>query len=778
MDEAPATMRQALSLFLLFALFACGGSTPTSPTTPDRPPGVADPGFLAQYASTGGFRLGQPTAITLTPDGGEVLFLRSGPRDAERDLYAFDVATGAERVVLTAAQILDGAEERLSPEERALRERLRMTARGIASYQLSRDGRRILVPLSGKLYVVERATGEVKELPSEGGYANDARFSPDGELVGCVRQGDLWVIDVDAGRQRRLTTRPHDDVTNGLAEFVAQEEMGRYRGWWWAPDSSAILFQRTDTRGVEMLYASNPIDPSEPPHAARYPRAGTDNAVVSLHLVSVRSGDPADARQSPAESAEAPAEASGEAPVEAPEPREIRWDRARFPYLAAVRWSRGAPPTLLVQDRRQQVERLLAVDVSSGATRTLHEETDDAWLNLDASVPVWLRDDDASEGAVKRFLWSTERGGRWQLEVRDERGEARTLTPPELGYWELLHVDHEAGEAWVVASADPTERHLWRVPLEGDAAPTRVTEAPGFHTGTFARAGDVWVHASHTVEEGPRWRVRRGGEVVGELRSVAEAPPFRPNVEHLQVGERGYHAVVVRPRNFEPGRRYPVLLSVYAGPGFVRVRKGRDRQLREQWQADHGFIVVSLDGRGTPGRGREWERAIRGNVIDVPLEDQIEGLRALGQRFEEMDLSRVGVYGWSFGGYFSAMAVMRRPDVFDVGVAGAPVCDWADYDTHYTERFMGLPAENAAGYEAANVLTHAPRLERPLMVIHGTSDDNVYFVHALKMSDALLRAGRPHEFVPLAGSTHMVADPAVAQALQGRIMDFLRDGLE
>ncbi|MDH5493984.1 MAG: S9 family peptidase, partial [Myxococcales bacterium] len=278
-----------------------------------------------------------------------------------------------------------------------------------------------------------------------------------------------------------------------------------------------------------------------------------------------------------------------------------------------------------------------------------------------------------------------------------------------------------------------------------------------------------------TPERDPRWRVRRGAEgEVGELSSMAERPPFVPNVEHVLVTDRELRAVVVRPRNFEPGRRYPAVLSVYAGPGHTRVRHSRYSELRNQWLADHGFIVVTLDGRGTPHRGRDWERAIHLNLIDVALADQVEGLRALGERFPELDLERVGVYGWSFGGYFAAMAAMRHPELFRAAVAGAPVVDWRDYDTHYTERYMGLPEQNVAGYDAASVLTYAPQLERPLMLIHGTSDDNVYFVHAMRLSDALLRAGRAHEFVVLGGSTHMVADPGVARSLQDRIVGFFR----
>ncbi|MAQ17226.1 MAG: peptidase [Sandaracinus sp.] len=751
------------SALLCLVLVACGGGTTPCPEpgaqtgatggdiTDDAVIAHDDGGFLELYAATGGFRSGRPTGFEITPDGSEVLFLRSGARDSDRALYAFDVASGREREVLTAAQLLGGTAAELSAEERALRERLRLTARGITSFQLSSDGTQLLVPLSGKLFVVQRRSAEpdsIRELPSEGGYANDPRFSPDGKYVACVRGRDLYVIDVARGTQRRLTNDASETISNGLAEFVAQEEMSRYHGYWWSPDSRTLLFQQNDESGVEVLFASNPIDPAAEPHAARYPRAGTANAQVRLGLIGVNGG----------------------------RTKWVSWDHDSLPYLAKVTWQADAPLTLLVQDRTQQLERILVVDPDTARTTRLVEERDDAWLNIDHSLPRWI-----TGGEQPLMLWSSERSGHWQLELRDENGDlVRALTPPELGYVSTLGVEENGAAVWIEASADPTERHIVRVPLQGE--PQRITRAAGWHEATLGPAVDgepLWVHVADTQAEGMTFAVRRGTErTLHQLADESEAPPFLPAVEFMTVGERGYHAAVIRPRDFEAGRAYPVLLSVYAGPGYVKVRKGRDRYLREQWQADHGFLVVSLDGRGTPGRGREWERATRGNLIELALADQVEGLRALGAAVPEMDLERVGVYGWSFGGYFSAHAVMQRPDVFKVGVAGAPVADWRDYDTHYTERFMGLPDENREGYDAASVLTYAAELERPLMIIHGTSDDNVYFVHALKMSDALMRAGKPHELVVLAGSTHMVADPAVARALQGRIMTFLRTALE
>ena len=268
------------------------------------------------------------------------------------------------------------------------------------------------------------------------------------------------------------------------------------------------------------------------------------------------------------------------------------------------------------------------------------------------------------------------------------------------------------------------------------------------------------------------------GRQLRQLQSVAEQPPFIPQIELTAVGSRpSFHAVLVRPRNFDSRCRYPVIVSVYGGPHAQTVVAAPSAYLLQQWIADHGFIVVSVDGRGTPSRGRSWERVLKGNLIDIPLDDQVAGLKALGRKYRELDLDRVGIYGWSFGGYFSAIAVMRRPDVFDVGVAGAPVAEWLDYDTHYTERYLGLPDDNPSGYADSSVLTYAKNLEKPLLIIHGTADDNVYFSHSLKMSNALFRAGKPHDFLALSDFTHMVADPLVTTRLYQRIVDYFRDHL-
>ncbi|MCH7592688.1 MAG: DPP IV N-terminal domain-containing protein [Planctomycetes bacterium] len=707
---------------------------------------IAEPEFIEQYAATRRFSLGRPRSIRPAPDGSAVLFLRSGPRSFVQDLYEFDTTTGRERLLLTADQILQGAEEQLSVEELARRERARMTARGIARYRLSKDGSRILVSLSGRLFVIDRASDGITELSSDKGFPIDARFSPDAKYVSCVRNGELYVTNFATGKEEQLTSGAGGNITNGLSEFIAQEEMGRHSGYWWSPDSSRLVYQQTDTTGLETMHIADARFPDREPHTWPYPRPGKTNAKVRLGIISVTGGDTT----------------------------WVKWTGERYPYLATVKWKENSPLTILVQNREQTAEALLTVYPNSGATSLLFVESDTAWLNLDQSMPYWLPDG-------KAFLWTTERYGAWQLELRDRFGTVlKRLTTLDFGLKGFVSFDKQSRSVYVRATENPIETHLYRIALDNaSAAPVQLTHEPGLHGFTFSKNHEVFVHSYNTITGDSRQVVRRAdGTEIGVLKSVAEQRPFTPNVEFTVVGDGPtFHAAIIRPRNFRPEGKYPVIVSVYGGPHGQVVQASPNRYLLQQWMADHGFIVVTLDGRGTPSRGRAWERVIKGDLISIPLEDQVSGLQALGRDYPELDLHRVGIYGWSFGGYFSAMAVMQRPDVYHVGVAGAPVADWMDYDTHYTERYMGLPQQNADGYETSSVLTYAKDLVRPLLIIHGTTDDNVYFTHALKMSNALFRAGKEHDFLPLSGFTHMVADPKVTRRLQERIIGYFEKHL-
>ncbi|WP_172992005.1 S9 family peptidase [Lacipirellula parvula] len=704
--------------------------------------------FLQRYAETYRFSHGRPAAIVVTPQEDAILYLRSGPRSFVRDLYSFDPATGKESVLATADKLLGGGEESLTPEEAARRERMRVAARGIASFQLSKDGDQVLLPISGRLFVLNRQDGKVTELKSDAGDPLDPQFSPGGKSIACVRDGDLYVIDVSSGAERRLTTGGGGLISHGLAEFVAQEEMNRMHGFWWSPDSKKIAYQETDETGVEELFISDPANPSKPPQSWRYPRPGRANAAVRLAVVSVEGGAP----------------------------RQVEWDREQFPYLAAVTWAKGAPFTIVVQNRRQTEELILAVDDRTGVTRELHRERDDVWLNLVDEMPRWIDDG-------KSFLWMTERGGAWQLELRGPTGDLLgTLTTPELGLRGIVAVHEDRNEAIVVAGENPTEVQLYRVSLDPqNPHAERITTESGIHGGVWAAdGGGIYVHSFANLRGENRLDVcRSDGEKIGTLPSVAEAPGFVPNVTIERVSaDPELYAAITRPLDFNKNKQYPVIVSVYGGPHAQTVVSNSAKYLLDQWLAEHGFIVVSIDGRGTPSRGREFERAIHGDFITLPLKDQVAGLKALAKQHPEMDLDRVGIHGWSFGGYFTAMALLQQPELFRVGVAGAPVVDWADYDTHYTERYLGLPDENIEGYRRSNVLTYADRLAAKLLLVHGTADDNVYFQHSVKLADALFRAGQPFEFLPLRGMTHMTPEPLVNERLHERMIDHFQRYLQ
>ncbi|MFQ5461832.1 MAG: DPP IV N-terminal domain-containing protein [Phycisphaerae bacterium] len=745
-------MRTLGCLIALMGLAGCtsAGAVRWGGDSSHRPQVIASDQFLKDYAATRRFSAGRPTSIRLTPDGQSVLFLRSEPRSFVQDLYEFDTQTGNERLLLTVDKILAGADELLSVEERARRERMRISARGIVSYRLSKDGAAILVPLSGKLFVIDRSTGHVQQLNRDFSYPIDPKFSPDGKYISCVRDSELFITEIESGRETQLTFGATENVTHARAEFVAQEEMGRYTGYWWSPKSDLIVFQQTDTTGLETMYIADAMHPEREPQSWPYPRPGKKNAKVSLALMPITGGSPV----------------------------WINWDHARYPYLASVKWNEEkAPLTLVVQNRTQTEEAILAVDLDTGSTSVLLVERDDAWINLDQSVPRWLPDGSA-------FLWTTERNGARQLELRRRDGSlVRALTPVAFrltGIASVYAADGMFKEIYLRGSDDPTQSHVYRLLPELPAAGLkRITWEPGLHGVAFSKNHKTYVH-SFTHPDGTFTQTvhRADGSEIGRLRSNAQPSPIVPNVELTTVGsDPTFHAAIIRPRNFDASRRYPVILSVYAGPHAQVVRANPMIYLRQQWFADHGFVVVSIDGRGTPARGRAWERVIKGNLIQVAMDDQVAGLKALGEQYPELDLKRLGVYGWSFGGYFSAMAVLMRPDVFRVAVAGAPVTDWLDYDTHYTERYMGLPEDNPEGYKAASALTYADELKRPLLLIHGTADDNVYFKHSLNLANALFRAGKAYGFLPLSDFTHMVAEPEVTVRLYSRMIDYFIEHL-
>jgi dipeptidyl-peptidase-4 len=639
----------------------------------------------------------------------------------------FDVPLVRERLVVDPSTILgDAAEEELAPEERARRERTRETGGGIVSYALDRDARIAAMALSGRLLVADLVRGGTRELAVPAPVF-DPRPDPTGRRVAFVHERSLYVADIADGAVTRVAGEDRADVSWGVAEFVAAEEMHRDRGYWWSPDGDTLLVTRVDESAVKRLWISDVAHPDSPPRPVRYPTAGSPNATVEAYLLAL----------------------DGTAPVR------VTWDRDAYPYLVAAQWDAHGP-LVAVQTRDQRRLVVLGVDPSTGRTAPLATQSDDDWVDVIPGVPRRLGDG--------RLVTVGAAGDAVALLV-----DGTTVTPPELEVRAVLAVADD--EVLFTAGAEPTDVGVWR--WDASAGLASLTPAAGVHTA--AVGGGVRVIGSSGMDHaGTQWVL--GGHTFA---SRAETPLISPAVELMTIGARRLRVGVLLPRDHEPGSPLPVLLDPYGGPHFLRVQNARRLWLEPQWLADQGFAVVVADGRGTPGRGRAWARAIKGDLAGPALEDQVAALSEVAARHPDLDVTRVAIRGWSFGGYLAALAVLRRPDVFHAAVAGAPVTEQRLYDTFYTERYLGTDPDGAhrSAYDGSSLLSDAATLRRPLLLIHGFADDNVLTAHTLQLSQRLTESGRLHSVLPLTGITHMTPQEAVAENLLTLQVEFLRQAL-
>ncbi|MBP2330804.1 dipeptidyl-peptidase-4 [Kibdelosporangium banguiense] len=662
--------------------------------------------FLRMQARTQRFTLGTPKEIRVAPDGSRVLFLRS-PSGQERrhSLWQLDLATGKESVLADPAVLLSDGDEELSAEERARRERARQQASGIVGNAADSAVRIVAFALSGRLYVTDTATGETRQLDTASPVV-DPRPNPTGTHVAYVSNNALRVVNVDGTGDRALAVPAGDDRAYGLAEFIAAEEMNRSRGYWWSPDGQRLVVAHTDRSDVLRWHISDPANPAAEAHTVHYPAAGTPNVKVNLLVIGLDGS-------------------------------RVQVDWTGTEYLANVHWSAGGPPLLAVETRDQRTMQIRTLNPDNGATELLHEETDPHWVDIVTGVPAWTAD-----GRLVRVAVSD---GAYRLVI-----DGKEVTDASLQVRSVLDT---ADDVIFTASADdPRQVHVYRAGADGV---TQLSSVDGVHSAT--RSGEITVLTSWRMSEaGPDVTVLRGREQIGKVESLAVKPPLEPKVIDLKLGARELRAALLFPAGHEPGSgKLPVLLDPYGGPHAQRVLASRNAYLTSQWLADQGFAVLVIDGRGTPGRGPDWEREIAFDLADVTLIDQVDGLHAAAELYPDLDLARVGIRGWSYGGYLAALAVLRRPDVFHAAIAGAPVTDWRLYDTHYTERYLGHPDTHPEVYERNSLPVDAPNLERPLMIIHGLADDNVVVAHSLRLSSALVAAGRPHTLLPLPGVTHM-----------------------
>lgn len=696
---------------------------------------------LTLEAITGSAPLSGPTLMKpkVAPDGSRVTFLRGKDSDRNQlDLWEYDIASGQTRLLVDSKVVLPGTET-LSDEEKARRERQRIAAlTGIVDYQWSPDAKTLLFPLGGELYLYDLGKQDreaVRQLTHGEGFSTDAKLSPKGGFVSFVRARNLWVIDLASGTQLQLTRDGSATIGNGVAEFVADEEVDRHTGYWWAPDDSAIAFARIDESPVPVqkryeMYADR-VEMIE----QRYPAAGDHNVLVQLGVVAPREGATA---------------------------TWVDLGKETDIYLARVTWRDPQHLTFQRQSRDQKKLELIEASLADGTQRTLITETGSTWVPLHNSLR-FLKDG--------RFVWSSERSGFQHLYLASADG--RQLTALTSGNWpvdELLAVDEDAGTAYFRAGIQsPLRSEIYAVPLAG-GAPKKLSQAAGMHSAAFANNASVYVDSWSNSSTPPQIELfRANGEKIATLLDNDLADPKHPYAKYLQAqrpveygtltaadGKTALHYSLIKPEDFDPANRYPVVVYVYGGPATQTVTDswpGRGDHLFNQYLAQRGYVVFSLDNRGTPRRGRDFGGALYGVQGTVEVADQLKGVEWLKAQ-PWVDGSRIGVQGWSNGGYMTLMLLAKASDQYACGVAGAPVTDWGLYDTHYTERYMNLPAANPAGYTEGRVLTHIDGLTSPLLLIHGMADDNVLFSNSTSLMSALQQRGQPFELMTYPGAKH------------------------
>ncbi len=692
------------------------------------------PSFPRRHALTRRFTLGSPRDFRVARDGGRVAFLRSGgPTDPVNRLWVIDVGDGRERLVVDPAALAVEGGGDLPPEERARRERARESAEGIVAYDADPPLRRATFALGGQIVLADLDSGTVELLPTvSGGF--DPRISPDGAAVAYVAGRALRVVR--DGADREVVSEEEPTVSWGAAEFIAAEEMGRTRGFWWSPDSGRLLVERVDVAPIDRWWISAPVTPMVEPTGIRYPAAGTANAGVALAILDRDGGGRVD----------------------------VDWTGGEgWEYLADASWTE-AGLVLTVQSRDQRVLAVLDVDPADGAVEERYRMEDEHWVELVPGVPALHGD---------------------RLVTVEDLGPARRLCvdgAPLTGDGVQVRRVIDVGDEGIViaASREPTTTGVATVTWEGDLE--WWANDPGVHGAAVGGPTVVDVRRS-LMHDGVHVVIRSQGDQTATIDDLAEVPPLELNVRLHRIGDRELATALLLPAGDEGHEPLPVLLDPYGGPHAQRVQQARSMFHTSQWFADQGFAVVVVDGRGTPGRGPAFEREVRGDLAGPVLDDQIDALHELARLEPRLDLGRVAIRGWSFGGYLAALAVLRRPDVVRAAIAGAPVTNWRLYDTHYTERYLGHPDREPENYRRTDLVEMVRTLEPgqhvpPLMLIHGLADDNVVAAHTLELSRALLEAGRPHTVLPLSGVTHMTPQEEVAENLLSVQLRFLRDALD
>lgn len=694
-----------------------------------------------------------PKSLRFSPDGTRVTYLQGKAEDLHRyDLWEYNLASKENKLLVDSQSLFSGPEN-LSNEEKARRERQRIYGVGIMEYQFSQDGTALLFPLNGDIYYYHLATKTAKRLTETAAFETDVKFSPKGNFVSYIREQNIYALNIASGEERQLTVDGGGTIKNGMSEFVAQEEMSRMTGYWWSPNEKHIAFLRVDETPVQTVIRNEIYAEKIELIEQRYPATGTNNVHIQLAVTDIKG-------------------------------KKIRFIDSgdnKDIYIPRVKWlSDSKNLSYQLQSRDQKTLTLKTYNLKKRRQKNLLVESSTHWLNLHKDL-TFLSDN-------KTFIWASERDGYKHLYHYNLKGELISqLTKGEWVVDSLTRVDEENGWVYFTGRADtPLERHLYKVPLSGKSPENvqRITKRNGFHSINFSQTSESYIDSFSNIKTPKQVSLHlANGEHITWLAENKVTPehPVAPYYNALVMPEFGslksddgkadLYYKLYKPKNMQPGKKYPVIVRVYGGPHAQLVTNKWQGADITQYMLQQGYIVYQLDNRGSNNRGTAFEFPIYETLGQVEVADQITGVKYL-HTLPYVDKERIGVFGHSYGGYMALMTMFKAGDYFKAGVSGAPVTDWMLYDTHYTERYLNHPEVNAAGYQQSSVFPYVSGLSGPMMVYHGMADDNVLFTNTTKLIKALQNEGKLFELMTYPGSKHSMRGKKVKVHLNATIMDF------
>lgn len=690
-----------------------------------------------------------PKQLKVSPDGQRVTFIQGKENDYERyDLWEYNVASGETKVLFDADDLHSGTEV-LSDEEKARRERRREFGTGIMRYFWSNDGKALLFPLAGDAYYHKIGAPGVKRLLETEAFETDIKFSPKGNYISFIREQNLYVLHIESGVETQITKDGKDLIKYGMAEFVSQEEMDRMTGYWWAPDESKIAYTRVDESPVEVITRSEIYADSIKTIQQRYPSTGTANVEIELAVHYLDS-------------------------------KRVQWidmgDNKDI-YLARVNWMNDSQIlTYQWQSRNQQTLELRAFNTINDKESVLLTETSDTWLNLHHDL-YFLKESG-------QFIWASEKDGFKHLYLFENGGkQVKQLTKGEWVVDEIVAIDEANKQVFFTGRKDtPIERHLYQVAIDSGEI-NKVSQRSGFHDINFSKDASVYIDSFSTINSPKQVSLHKAdGSRLTWLQEnqIDESHPLFAYQDSWIKPEFGkfktQDGVSLHYRMWMPKEikgKHPVIVFTYGGPHAQVVQNkwyGNRGLLMQHW-VDKGYIVFTVDNRGSNYRGKAFEEPIYQRMGEIEVQDQVAGVKYL-HTLPFVDKNRVGIYGHSYGGYMAIMAMFKAGDYFQAGVSGAPVTDWLLYDTHYTERYMGHPKDNAEGYTNSSVFPYAKNLKGKLLIYHGMADDNVLFTHSTKLYKHLQDLALPFEAMDYPGKKHSIRGKQTGKHLYHTITNF------